>query len=176
MILIVTYRLQGPSTTLVLTPSPNLPARRYTLPTALLRAHSVYFRTEINRLDNAVSAENKPAKKRKFADGTDEVIVDTEVSELTIELTRENQMTMHLKDVDHAIFGLFLKFAYTGKYAMEPDLHAKGRHVSPYSTTQVGSGMQTAHNQLGLAGVPASMHGKSSSIPPTILPNLRSIG
>ena len=68
------------------------------------------------------------AKKRKIEaispDNNEEVIVDTEASELT----RENQMIMHLKDVDHAIFGLFLKFAYTGKYAMEPDLHGKARH------------------------------------------------
>ena len=172
MILIVAYRLQGPSITLVLPQSPNLPARRYTLPTALLCAHSAYFRTEMKRYN---AAQAHVAKKRKFADGTDEVIVDTEVSELQTAVIKESQMIMHLKDVDHAIFGLFLKFMYTGKYAMEPDLHAKARHVSPYATTQLGSSMQMAHNQLSLAGVPGSVHGKSSSIP-SPFPNVRLVG
>jgi hypothetical protein len=78
-------------------------------------------------------------------------------------------MVLHLENVDHATFGLFLKFIYQGSYPASVDiLSAMSRsrtHASPYVNTasQLGSSVLSSLISLGSV-IPASVHGKWSDV------------
>jgi hypothetical protein len=144
-------RLQGPSITL------HLQSRRYTLPIALLCAHSNYFRTEIMRL-----MHHAGGKKRKLGD-TD---TDTEIcapEDKTGEEKMKQGLSLRLDDIEHGVFGLFVKFMYTGGYVASVD--AKG-----YVQTSMASGSTTNHNPTTLGSTTTIGVGMANptSIPPSI--------
>jgi hypothetical protein len=88
----------------------------------LLRAHSNYFRTQILRLVRA-SGMGMASKKRKL-DDTEEKEDDWQSQVLSLQLS---------DDVDHATFGLFVKFLYTGQYHAGVD--AGSQRVAPAPNT-----------------------------------------
>jgi hypothetical protein len=163
-------RLQGRSITLTITPYSSQPMliRRYTLPINLICSYSTLFRAEIARLDSLARTN----KKRKIEETeADELIVETEDSERKAEIARESNMMLHLENVDHATFGLFLKFIYQGSYAASVDIlsaMARSRtHASPYVNTasQLGSSIAPSLIPPGSV-VPASVHGKFPDLVP----------
>ncbi|KAF2828594.1 hypothetical protein CC86DRAFT_404497 [Ophiobolus disseminans] len=121
--------LQGPTVTLIFTLSPNQPQRRYTLPIALLTLHSRYFRAELARLVNEMECLGAN-KKRKIEDIStgDEEDVNAEKER------KDKEMVMHIEHTDHAIFGLFLKFIYTGNYTVDVDAVVRPASQSPYAS------------------------------------------
>jgi hypothetical protein len=74
-------------------------------------------------------------------------------------------MVLHLENVDHAAFGLFLKFIYQGSYPASVDIlsaMARSRtHASPYvnAASQLGSSIQPSLISRDPV-IPASVHGK----------------
>jgi hypothetical protein len=91
----------------------------------LLRAHSNYFRTKILRLVRA-SGMDMASKKRKLNDGEEGKDGDGDWQSQVLSLQLSD-------DVDHATFGLFVKFLYTGQYHAGVD--AGYQRVAPAPNT-----------------------------------------
>ena len=160
-------------------------APRYTLPIALLRMHSVFFRAEIARLDaNNGSSATGPSKKRKLSSEDDVMIVKCDESDNeTAEASQKNEMLIKLADVDPTIFGLFLKFLYRGCYPADVDLTTALPTHNPHAASSVNglpsgyaqAGADTAntntsaHSQPPSALLPAAPRTTTSpSIPPSV--------
>jgi hypothetical protein len=113
--------------------------------------------------DITSTSKSTPNKKRKaetMSAGEDD---EDKVVNLRTDITREATTTLHLKDVDHAPFALFLKFIYTGAYPPTIDIHPATcpslRTFSPHSPPQ--SVMAYMQNPV----IPASVHGTSFHLP-----------
>jgi hypothetical protein len=91
----------------------------------LLRAHSNYFRIEILRLVRA-SGMGMASKKRKLNDGEEEKDREDDWQSQVLSLQLGD-------DIDHAAFGLFVKFLYTGQYHAGVD--AGSQRLAPASNT-----------------------------------------
>lgn len=92
------------------------------------------------------------------------MMVEPEESGQSKEISREMQMMLNLEHVDHTIFGLFLKFIYTGAYPQITDLRpstTKAAVQSPY-TTPPGPVLPTLPPTIP-DPIPPSIHGKSTS-------------
>jgi hypothetical protein len=100
----------------------------------LLRAHSNYFRIEILRLVRA-SGMGMASKKRKLNDGEEEKDRENDWQSQVLSLQLGD-------DIDHAAFGLFVKFLYTGQYHAGVD--AGVQRVAPASNTSTANTTSSA--------------------------------
>ncbi|KAF1947882.1 hypothetical protein EJ02DRAFT_429636 [Clathrospora elynae] len=127
--------IQGPAITIIIGPGPSAPV--YTLPIALLCVNSLYFRTEITRLNSLTASNFHFSKKRKRSPEAVEKVDSDSDSDVTEEdeKTEKVDIVIRLPDVDPAIFGLFLKFIYQGSYPANVD----GRTSANYHHHNVSS-------------------------------------
>jgi hypothetical protein len=134
-------RLKGP--VMAITVGSGRHIAKYNLPVALLCYHSHLFRQESLRYE-AVRARLGSNKKRKVT--TDDKTLNTEVkiegseggteTESIKDIVFEKDEAMvRLPNVDPTIFGLFLKYVYTGYYPAVVD-------------AQAGSIRSTSHNAM----------------------------
>jgi hypothetical protein len=160
---------------------------------ALLCVHSIWFRTEITRLNGLIAAaasyDDHVSKKRKLSPATENVeekaakieTVDSDTDEEPAakvdshpdamqdhhDVAEKPEMAIRLPDVDPAIFGLFLKFIYKDSY---PD-NVDSRVCSVSKFTVPAS--PSAHHHHQFTPTPtaalraAGPSGHMPSLPPT---------
>ncbi|KAI8937270.1 hypothetical protein NX059_006478 [Plenodomus lindquistii] len=121
------HRMQGPAVKVVV--GQGLAATSYTLPIALLSAHSLAFQGDIARLMSADGGMTSANKKRKLEPATldDETAKDAARTAEGIE--QADEMVIQYPDVDPVIFGLFLQFIFQGSYPVTVDVHPPVKHV-----------------------------------------------
>jgi hypothetical protein len=135
------YRLEGPVVTVIVGSGPSKPS--YNLPVALLSFHSHFFRKEILRLESA-QARIGGNKKRKVSREDSDTVVEvkkedgeSEIEDVEGHKIDVGEMVIKLPDVEPMVFGLFLKYMYTGFYPATVDAQSGGTYRLPHASTPV---------------------------------------
>lgn len=129
-------RLQGPSVELLIGPkTATSTPLSYHLPRALLSVHSTYFRNEIARFTTTSGSTSFSSHSGTSASPASTASINTATITSTATTTSSYispyAPQIHLPSIDPPIFGLFVKFIYTGSYPTSNDL----RHASSPSSS-----------------------------------------
>lgn len=115
---------------------------KYKLPVALFCYHSHFFRQEILRYD-AAGARLGSNKKRKLTPEVETMAIQiksedsesqTETVSSNVSWRDEDEAVVKLPEVDPFIFGLFLKYVYTGYYPAAVDARPETARSIPHTT------------------------------------------
>ncbi|KAF1365395.1 hypothetical protein EJ07DRAFT_171308 [Lizonia empirigonia] len=115
-------------------------ALTYHLPIKLLCSQSHFFRSGILHYET-VQAWLDSNKKRKLSVEDEQEVTEikkeddeSDVQRIKMHESNAQEMTMRLADVDPVIFGLFLRFIYTGFYPATVDALPEAIRSGPYTT------------------------------------------